>query len=182
MAAPANLTTVFPDRAGVDDILGEAGVKWRLDDDRSGALSTLEEAVGTRLYCEATAWVKFHLSKYDLSDYPATDNAGHWLVYRWACIRACLMLCKRRGNPAMGSLQAMYDEAKEYLEAIQAGTKTLADVMQVASPSMSLSNMRLDDRYHTRKQRVERTISDQIPAVHDQAKDWVSNNLPEVMP
>jgi hypothetical protein len=182
MAAPANLTTVFPDRQGINDVLGEAGVKWRLDDDRTGVVSADEEAVLTRMYSEATAWVKFHLSKYDLSDYPATNNAGHWLAYRWACIRATLHLAKRRGNPAMGSLQAMYDEAKEYLEAIQAGTKTLADVMQVASPSMSLSNMRLDDRYHTRKLRREPTISDQIPAVYDQANDWVSTNLPEVQP
>lgn len=179
MAAPTALTAVYPDAQGVYDVFGEAGTKWRLDDDQTGVLSTLEAAVLTRLYSVATAWVKFHLANYDLSDYPAADNAGHWMVYRWACVRVALDVCKRRGNPAMGSLQAMYDEAKETLEAIQAGKTTLADVAQHNSPSMSLANVRLNDLRHTRKLEVQTTISDRIPARHDQATDWVSKRVPD---
>lgn len=182
MAAPAALTTVFPDRQGINDVLGEAGVKWRLDDDQTGVVSTAEESILTRLYSLGTAWVRLHVQNYDFSDYPATDNIGHQLVYWWACIWVAFHLAKRRGNPAMGSLQAMYDEAKEQLQAIQKGETTLADVAQIASPSMSVSNVRIDDSYPTRKLRVERPISDQVPARHTQNKDWVGEIVREPNP
>lgn len=182
MAAPTVLSTVFPDRTGVNDILGEAGVNRRLDDNQSGVVTSAEEAMLTRLYSEATAWVRFFLVKYDLSDYPSDNVAGHWMVYRWACIRVAYQLCRRRGNAVVGTLQAMHDEAEETLKLIQQGKMALADVAQTASPSMSLANVRLSDRYHTRQMRVERTISDSIPARHDQAKDWVSDVVPETYP
>ncbi len=179
MAAPAALSTVFPDRQGVNDILGEAGVKWRLDDGQSGAISAAEEAVLTRLYSLATAWVKQKLANYDLSDYPNGDIASHHLIYRWACIHATVQLCPRRGNPVPGSLQKMLDDATKTLDGIQAGRENLPDVAQTSSPSMSLSNVRLDDFYLTRKLRVETNTSDPIPARHDQAKDWISSTVPE---
>lgn len=182
MAAPSVLTTVYPDRQGVNDILGEAGVNRRLDDNQSGAVASAEEAMLTRLYSEATAWVKYYLVKYDLSDYPTDDNAGHWLVYRWACIRAAFQLCRRRGNPVPGTLDAMHAEALETLKAIQSGEETLADVAQVASPSLSLSNLRLDGRYHSKQLRVIGTTSDTIPAKHDQSEDYVSKIIPELIP
>jgi hypothetical protein len=181
MAAPAALATVFPDTAGINNILGVAGVKWRLNDAQTGAISTDEQAYLTELLSEATAWVRFHLANYDLSDYPQA-TAGHWMVYRWSNIWVAFHLAKRRGNPAMGSLAEMYQKAEQTLEEIQAGQKTLADVAQIASPSMSVSNIRLDEWYLGRKQRVVPTTSDVVPARHDQAKDWVTSTIPERFP
>lgn len=177
MAAPTALTTLYADSAGVNDILGEVGVRLRIDDDQSNAASAAETARLTRLYSIATARVRLYLSVYS-----ADDLAEDWNVYYWSNVIAAYLLCKRRGNPVPGSLQSLYDETIGILEKLQAGQMVLADVSQVASPSMSLSNVRLDNRRHTRQLVVEKGISDPIPAKHDQSKDWVSHHVPEYLP
>ncbi len=178
MGAPAALTTVIPDRAGVMDILGETGTNLRLDDDQKGAVNSFDEARLTRLFSLATDKVcNFYLARYD-----STELASNWTVYDWCCIFAAYRLCKRRGNQAPGSLQALYDETVAMLERLQSGELYLAQVAQRGSPSLSMSNVRLDGRYHTKQLRVEGSISDTIRPKHDQSHDWVSEVVPEPIP
>lgn len=177
MAAPAVLSAVYPDLAGVEDILGEAGVKFRLDDNQSNTVTAHENARLTRLFSSVTAMIQLHLVNYSVS-----DQAENWNVYYWSCVICSYRLCKRRNQPVTGSLQDMYNEAMAMLKAIQSGEMMLANVAMLASPSMSVSNLRLDGRYHTRQLRVEKTISDSVAAKHDQAVDWVSSQVPEQFP
>lgn len=178
MAAPSAPSTRLADRAGMEDVLGETGIDLRLDDNRSGVVTTSEESRLTRACYWADAMVTgFYLSKYD-----PTGLAANWAVYHWCNVFAVYRICPRRGNAVPSSIGAMYQETVELLVDLQAGRTVLSNVAQRGSPSISVSNLRLDGRYHTRQLRVQPTISDTIRPKHDQSKDWVSAVVPEHNP
>ena len=166
--APAALSTLYCTEEDLQNLLSEEGERLRLDDQGDGYLNALERTALTKAISYATTRVNFYCQPL----YATADLSTSWLANEWATIIATRWLCTRRGNPCPDSIQKMYDEALEDLQAVKAGSHQIPDLgyRNVAWPAWS--NVTVRPEYHYRKQRVQRPISEQTPTQYPQAPDW----------
>lgn len=176
MAAPTSLTYQYTDTDGIKAILSENGMNLRLDDSADGTVQAGELAVLTdSIINEATDEVNGYL----LRRYRAVNLMNSWKVRRVTSVIACVMLCRRRGNSVPEDLMDEYDRVLDWLEAVHDNDKNVAGIQEIEATQPIMSNVSLDDRFRTRRLRVQRSISSRDPATIPQAVDYRSEYYPE---
>lgn len=172
-APPTPLTDVD----AINGFLSERGRELRLDDDQSGALSATETGYVNTAVGVGTGFVADKLAAL----YSVDDLATSWTAWHWATVAAVRWLFARRGNPIPTSLQMLYEEARQDILNIVAG-KTALDLPLRDAMVPGLTNVRMDGRYYHQRLRVQRTISDRVPAKHKQNRDVGSESIPTEFP
>lgn len=170
MANPTALTVLYTSADEINDILSENAVELRLDDDDSESIDVDEQLRLTHILSKATAKCNLYL----LERYAATQLADSWQVHHWASVIGARLLCLRRANPVPESLEAEYDEAIEEMSMVKANELSLGDIPQRENDQMAFSNTTVDQRYQTRRVRVQRPISDRSPTSIPQNRHWPS--------
>ena len=91
--------------------------------------------------------------------YDTSAIANHRWV-KWCCaVISAVFLCRRKGWPVPTSLNQEYEEYLQQLADIRAGDLDIEGVPDRNTPIPSMSNLHIDRRYRTGKQRVEVTVS-----------------------
>lgn len=156
MATPSTPQNVYTDRVGVEAIMGQCGVDYKLDDDGTTVITSAKEQNLTYAINYASNRIDMYLA----NRYSPAVLATSWIVWHWASVIAAHTLSKRRCAGASVSLQAEFDQTMSELGQIKTGQLDLGNVPSLASPGASVSNVRLDPTFVTKRMRVEKSISD----------------------
>ena len=113
----------------------------------------------TTYWTEVTEEATDIVNQYVLLYYDADDLANsRWVRYHATWI-ALVLLCRRRGNQVPQGIMDRYNEIIADLEMVRDGKMQIPRVPTTFNNLPSMSNMRVDDRFYTRKLRVNPNIS-----------------------
>lgn len=159
------LTYTYTSQAEVQRLISTEGVQLRITD----LTGTNATDYWTELIAEATDIV----NQYCLGYYEAEEMADNRWVRSRATWIALALLCKRRANPVPGSILDRYEEIIADLNGVLIGKFMIPRLGTRSDMLPSLSNLRVDDRYRTRKLRVNPNISTGvIGSNQDLSFDW----------
>ena len=174
---PTAYATLYCDSDAVVDLLSQFGVDSRLDDDGDGIVIAQESTSLTNALNWATGRVNASL----LERFDAADLAADWNVQDYATVYAAWRLCRRRVNP--NPLQAEFERVDQEVAEIRRGERALAEVGERTALLPGFTAVRLDGRFRTRQQRVEKSISDPVPTPNRrQDTDGVDTVAPDFTP
>jgi hypothetical protein len=146
-----SLSYVYTSEDEISRLISAAGTNLRVGD----LTSTMLTDYWTELIAEATDAV----NQYVLWTYEAADLADN----RWVRARATwiglVLLCRRRGNAVPESIMQRYDEIIEELQMVLAGRLQIPRLNTISDMTPAMSNLEVDNRYRTRKLRVNPNIS-----------------------
>lgn len=95
--------------------------------------------------------------------YDTEDLATSWSVWQWATAIASHWICARRNNPIPGSLNNMYLESLDELQAVAKRDFPIEDIGYRNNVAAVWSALRMDRRWGVGQLRVERPLSDRTP-------------------
>lgn len=167
-------TYIFTNLASAVGLLGEYGVRLRLDDDQSGVASPNERRFILDYAKVATAKVRRKCNVYS-----AVELSKSWSVWNWATVIYARWLAVRRCNPFPPGLQELYLETMDELEMVKKGQEFIEDINIGMDPSPSWSNLRIDHFYTIRQQRVIKATSDSSPTAKRRRYDSTANYIAE---
>lgn len=154
----------------IEDILSEAGVSYSSADVGDGP----DTDVVNNTIERAESLVKQALrKKYDTSTITRANNT--WVKWCTATY-AAVSLMRRRGNSVPDGLWVMYQEYKETLAAVKAGTEDIPDLDPRYEPGLTMSNHHISHWPRSAKSRVITSTSvgqqdSQKPRKRD-LRDW----------
>lgn len=157
------LTYTYTSRVEVERLISVAGVGMRVSDLTGDNLSTYWE----ELIADATDTV----NQYVLGWYEAEDLANNRWVRTRASWIALMQLCRRRANPVPDAVSTRYEEVIDELDRVLRGSIQVPRLGTRSDMLPSLSNVRVDDRFMSRKIRVNPNISTGS-TTSDQALDF----------
>lgn len=148
----------------LDDILSEEGVRYRLDDDETGTITTDDINRINRFIERAGLEVGMILRhRYSDSEWQGSDppNDTPAAVQYMVAIIAARGIFGRRGLPAYEELVRQYEMVQEWLADIKAGRFTLVGVAEYPTNNFEpfVSNFTIDQRHRHAKARVVRSTS-----------------------
>lgn len=98
---------------------------------------------------------QFIARKYDT---PALSNSNKWV--KWSCATlASLEIYRRRGSAAGVGLVDRANEVLDHLKDIRDGKAEIPDQAPRHEPGMTMTNIRIDNRYRIKKSRAVTPIS-----------------------
>jgi hypothetical protein len=157
------LAYTYTSQDEIENQLSEIGVQLRLRD-----LTGIDSAnYITRLVGEATDVV----NQYVMGFYDEDVLANSLWVRAHATWIACVLICRRRGQPVPKSLIEQYNEVIEDLKAVRRGEIQIPRLPTSSNMLPAMSNLRVDDRFYSRKIRVNPSIS-AGGSSGDQDVDW----------
>lgn len=148
----------------IDDVLSEEGVRHRLDDDETGAITTEDLDRIDRFIEQSSLEVGMILRhRYTDVEYQGSnppDNTPAAVQYMVAII-AARKIFGRRGLPAYDELVRQFEMVQEWLADIKAGRLSLVNVAQYPTSNFEpfVSNFTIDQRHRHAKARVVRATS-----------------------
>ena len=157
------LLYTYTSEAEIKRLASHAGVNLRVSDLTGSDVTSYWE----ELVADATDII----NQYALGMYEAEDMADNRWVRNRATWIALAQLCRRRMNPVPDAVLSRYDEIIEELGAVLAGRIQIPRLGTRSDMLPSLSNLKVDDRYLSRKIRVNPNISTGTTS-SDQALDF----------
>lgn len=152
-------STLFTSRGDMQSLLGLCGVDLKINDSETTVISPVEEGYLNWCISAASSRVSLFLA----NRYSPQVLLQVPMVIWWATVISCYMLSMRRCNTAAGSLQAMYESAMKDLSDASTGMVQLGGVPSLATPGISMSNVRMDPTWAFKTMRVEQQISANTP-------------------
>lgn len=145
------LTSVYTSQDEIERLVSSEGVNLRISD------LTGQNKIDyfTELIAEATDII----NQYALIYYLAEDMADNRWVRARATWIALALLCRRRANPPPATVMDRYEEILADLNAVLIGKIQIPRLGTRTENLPALSNLRVDDRFRTRKLRVNPNIS-----------------------
>jgi len=143
----------------IESVFSSAGITWRLDDDRTGTLSSAENSYGEDVIDEATDWILMYVQYY----YTEADLVSNSWIRRQASIYACHLLSQRRGNPAQ--FEDAIAKLTKVLDEIRWGKLKVPALPYSENYGPTVSTQVVDRRFQVAKLKVLPTISagDDVP-------------------
>lgn len=172
MSVP-NVSTPYTTSEEIRSLLSDEGVDLRLND--SGVAPGDEPTVGE--LARETAAINYATSRVNMflnTIYDMRTLEVSWQVREYATMFAVEWLCSRRGNPVPDSVREKVEKYEKELTALGNMEMVLGDATFLESSQPMLSNMCLDNRYHTRQLRLQRPISTNRPRRHPVNTYWPS--------
>lgn len=157
----------------VEEVLSEAGVLLRTDDDPEG----VEDASKVTAVIEAAS---SRIDMFLLRRYSASSlQSSIWVKWCCAYLSACL-LSKRRGNPCPESIGFECQQYVDWLKEIRDGLMDLPGVAPSSDVLPSVSNFTVDARFNRAKVRRVQSTSTRgnAPPPVKQNVAWEWNNWP----
>lgn len=114
------------------------------------------------------------VNRFCQSLYDVADLALSWSVWSWATSIACHWLCARRQNPIPSSINNLYLESLDELQAVRSGNLIIEDIGFRNNIMPQWSACRIDNRWSLKKMRVEAGLSDRTPAQYPRQYDLAS--------
>ena len=149
--ATETLTYTYTSDDEIARLASQEGVNLRISDLTATNLSSYWE----ELIADATDII----NQYCLGKYEDEDLADN----RWVRIRASwiglVQLCRRKMNPVPDAILQRYEEIIAELKAVLAGQLLIPRLATRSEMNPSMSNLRVDDSYRSRKLRVNPNIS-----------------------
>lgn len=158
-----SLTYTYTSQNEIERILSNSGVQLRIRD----LNGTNSSDYWAELIAEATDVVNQWVDGF----YDYDDLADNQWVRRHATWIALTLLCRRRANPVPDSILERYEEVLEDLRNVKMGVIQIPRLPTRSDMTPAMSNLRVDDRYYSRKLRVNPSISAGGTS-GDQDLDW----------
>lgn len=171
-------TNIYTNRSGVEAVMGVCGVNLRVNDSQTTVVSEVEESYLNYAIYVASAEIDLTLS----NRYAPAMLATSFAVYNWATVIAAYYLTIRRCGAAPAALQWEYEQTKQRLREYQLGLAEIAGLPSLASPGISMSNVRMDPRAPVNQMGVEPSISDSTQTSYPQIQNilaafWARNGV-----
>lgn len=155
------LSPTYCDPENVDSVLSSEGIRYSMDDDRSGEINASE----MNYLDDALQWTQAKINFYISPRYDLSTIAGNtWTRWCHAVLAAC-QLMRRRGDTPPDGLLAQERQYLEWLQEIKDSNAMIppdgeADAQLIASSAgMSMSNLTVDHRHRVAKVRYLPRIS-----------------------
>lgn len=161
--AVETLTYVYTSQDEIERQLSEIGAQLRLRD--------LTGSDSADYVVEMTAEATDIVNQYVLGIYDEEDLANSRWVRSRATWIGCRLVCLRRAQPVPKALIERYQEVLEDLKMVRRGEIQIPRLGTSSNMLPAMSNLRVDDRYYSRKIRVNPSIS-AGGSGGDQDVDW----------
>lgn len=137
-------------QADVVDVLSTEGV----DDESRDRLVAASTVVSNAIERAGE-----QIKQYTFDRYATAALEGNaWA--KWCCaVFAARILCQRGGDAVPTGVETQYAEFVEHLRRVAAGVASIPDATVRSQGGMTMSNQRVDDRYHTAKLRTQTRVS-----------------------
>lgn len=145
------LAYTYTSQSEIERLISTAGVNLRISD-LTGADKT---SYWTELIADATDIINQYVEWF----YDAADLADNRWVRSRATWIALTQLCRRRANPVPKAVLDRYQEILDELRSIKSGEMQIPRLATSVDLLPAMSNLRVDDRFLSRKIRVNPTIS-----------------------
>lgn len=163
-------TNLYTNRAMVEAVVGVCGVNLRINDSQTTVVSALEETYLDYAIYVGSSEIDLYLS----NRYAPAVLLTQFCVWNWATIIAAYYLTMRRCGSAPAQMQWMFEQTTQRLREYQLGLQELAGVPSLASPGISMSNVRMDPRVPFNQMGVEPSISDSTPTAYPQIRNLLA--------
>lgn len=149
--AVETLQYVYTSQDEIERLFSVVGVSLRVTDLGGQNRNTY----WTEVCSEATDIINQYCNVF----YDADDLANSRWVRSRATWIALVLLCRRKGNSPPAGIMNRYNEIMEELNKVLLGIFQIPRVPTTSNMLPSMSNLRVDDRFYTRKLRVNPNIS-----------------------
>lgn len=109
--------------------------------------------------------------------YDASDLQNSWSAWFWSTVIGAQWLCARRGNPIPGSINNLYLQSLDELDAVMNRKLTIEDTVYRNECFPTWSVLRIDRRFSVKQMRVVASISGrtapQFPRIWDLASQII---------